>query len=173
MKNRRFYILFLAIVVTACNSNQPAADSPSNALKQYVAASQKQDIAAMKALLSKGSLELIEKSAKLQNASADDLLRRESMVKIQKAVETRNERVEGDAGSVEVKNETTGEFDMVMPFVKEDGAWKLARDKYIADLMKKANDEINRKLANSAVSNNNAAVINSNSAPDQNSSVNR
>lgn len=127
----------------------------------------------MKSLLSKGSLELIEKSAKLQNASVDDLLGRESMVKIQKAPETRNERVEGETATVEVKNETSGEFDMVMPFVREDGAWKLARDKYIADLMKKANDEINRKLANSAGSNNNAAALNSNSASNANSSVNR
>ena len=122
-------VLLAAFLFAACNSGQPAADSPSAALKQYVAASQKQDIAAMKSLLSKGSLELIEKSAKLQNSSADELLRRESMVKIQKAPETRNERIEGDTATVEVKNETTGEFDMVMPFVREDGAWKLARDK--------------------------------------------
>jgi hypothetical protein len=170
-----YYVLILvaAVLGAACNSGQPAADSPTGALKQYVAASQKGDIAAMKALLSKGSLELIEKSAKLQNSSADDLLRRESTVKIQKPPETRNERVEGDAATVEVKNETTGEFDMVMPFVREDGAWKLARDKYIETLMKKANDEINRKLTNSTVLNNNSAVSNNNSAPLANSSVNR
>ena len=162
MKIYLVLVLFAAFSLAGCNSNQLAADSPSNALKQYVAASQKQDIAAMKALLSKGSLELIEKSAKLQNSSADDLLRRESMVKIQKAPETRNEKIEGETATVEVKNETTGEFDMVMPFVREDGAWKLARDKYIADLMKKANDEINRKLANSSLS------TNVNSAPNVN-----
>jgi len=162
MKIYLVLVLFAAFSLAGCNSKQLAADSPSNALKQYVAASQKQDIAAMKALLSKGSLELIEKSAKLQNSSADDLLRRESMVKIQKAPETRNEKIEGETATVEVKNETTGEFDMVMPFVREDGAWKLARDKYIADLMKKANDEINRKLANSSLS------TNVNSAPNVN-----
>ena len=87
------------------------------------------------------------------------------MVKIQKSPETRNEKMVGDAATIDVKNETTGEFDMVMPFVREDGVWKLARDKYIADLMKKATDEINQKLANSAVSNGNTAVLNSNSAP--------
>lgn len=173
MKVYYAFILLAAVLSAGCNSDKPAADSPTAALKQYVAASQKQDIAAMKALLSKGSLELIEKSARLQNSSADDLLRREAMVKIQKAPETRNERIEGDAATIEVKNETTGEFDMVMPFVREDGAWKLARDKYVADLMKKASDEINQKLADSAVSNNNAAALNSNSAPNANSSTNR
>jgi PBP1b-binding outer membrane lipoprotein LpoB len=166
-------VLLAAFLFVGCSSEKPAADSPSAALKQYFAASQREDIAAMKALLSKGSLELIEKSARLQNASGDDLLRRESKVKIQKAPELRNEKIEGDAATVEVKNETTGEFDMVMPFVREDGAWKLARDKYIADLMKKASDEINQKLANSAVSSNSAANLNSNSASNTNSSVNR
>lgn len=166
-----YYVLILlaTFLFAGCNSNPtPAADSPGAALKQYVAASQKGDVAAMKALLSKGSLELIEKSAKLQNASADDLLRRESSVKIQKAPETRNEKIEGETATVEVKNETTGEFDMVMPFVREDGAWKLARDKYIADLMKKANDEINQKLANSKVSSNNTPALNSNAASNAN-----
>lgn len=159
-----YYVLILlaAFLLTGCNSNQPSADSPTEALKQYVAASQKGDITAMKALLSKGSLDLIEKSAKLQNASADDLLRRESAVKIQKAPETRNEKIEGDAATVEVKNETSGEFDMLMPFVRENGVWKLARDKYIEDLMKKANNEINRKLANSAVSTNTDTAPNAN-----------
>lgn len=149
---KTFYILSLVIafLLAGCNSNQPAAGSPSDVLKQYVAASQKQDIQTMKALLSKGSLELIEKSAKSQNTTTDELLRKEAAVKIQKAPETRNEKIEGDTATVEVKNETNGEFDMKMPFVRENGAWKLARDKYVAELLKKANDEINKKLANSA-----------------------
>jgi len=111
----------------------------------------------MKALLSKGSLDLIERSARTQGTTTDELLRREASVKIQNAPETRNEKIEGETATVEVKNETTGEFDMKMPFVREDGTWKIARDKYIAELMKKANEEINKKLANSALSNRNSA----------------
>jgi PBP1b-binding outer membrane lipoprotein LpoB len=157
-------ILLLAVLFFGCNSIQSPENSPSGVLKQYVAASQKQDVAAMKNLLSKGSLELIEKSAKAQNSTTDELLRRESAVKIQKAIETRNEKIEGDAATVEIKNETTGEFDMKMPFVREGGAWKIARDKYIEEEMKKANEEINKKLVNSRLSNNN-------SAPDSNANV--
>ena len=74
-----YYVLILlaGVLLAGCNSAQPAAaDSPSAALQQYFAASQKGDIAAMKALLSKGSLELIEKSAMLQTASADVILGR-------------------------------------------------------------------------------------------------
>ncbi len=156
---RIFYVLGLltAVLLVGCNSNQSSANTPSDVLKQYVAASQKQDIAAMKNLLSKGSLELIEKSAKAQNSTTDELLRKESSVKIQNAPETRNEKIEGDAATVEVKNETNGEFDLKMPFVKENGAWKIARDKYIEEELRKANEEINKKLANSRLSNSNSA----------------
>ena len=111
----------------------------------------------MKSLLSKGSLDLIEKSAKDQRLTTDDILRKEASVKIQKAPETRNEKIEGETATVEVKNETTGEFDMKMPLVKENGAWKLARDKYIEEVLKKANEEVNKKLANSALSTGNSA----------------
>jgi hypothetical protein len=164
---KTFYALVLcaAFGLAACHSNPPAANSPTEALRLYFAASQKQDIAAMKALLSRGSLELIEKSARLQNTTGDELLRRESSVKIQKAPATRNERIEGDAATVEIKNETSGDFDMTMPFVREDGKWKLARDKFVEESLRKANEEINRKLANSA----NSVV---NSAPRANNSAN-
>jgi len=157
MKTFSVLVLLMALFFVGCNSNQPSDDSPSGVLKQYVAASQKQDIAAMKNLLSKGSLELIEKSAKAQNSTTDELLRRESSVKILNAPETRNEKIEGETATVEVKNETNGEFDLKMPFVKENGAWKIARDKYIEDALKKSNDEINKKLANSRLSNANSA----------------
>ncbi len=166
------YVLTLltAFLLIGCNSNQPAATSPSDVLKQYVAASQKQDIAMMKSLLSKGSLEMIEKSAKLQNEklgenlTVDDILRKEAAVKIQNAIETRNEKIEGETASVEIKNETNGEFDMKMPLVKENGAWKIARDKYIEEALKKRNDEVNRILANASNSNSNPPNSNANNS---------
>jgi PBP1b-binding outer membrane lipoprotein LpoB len=157
-------ILLTAVLLVGCNSNKPSENSPSGVLKQYVAASQKQDIAAMKNFLSKGSLELIEKAAKTQNSTTDELLRRESSVKIKNAPETRNEIIEGDAATVEIKNETNGEFDMKMPFVRENGAWKIARDKYVEEELKRANEEVNKKLVNSRLSNNN-------SAPDSNANI--
>ena len=158
MKIYHILILLGAILFAGCNSNQPSANSPGDVLKQYVAASQRQDIAAMKSMLSKGSLDLIEKSAQTQGTTTDQILRREASVKIKNAPETRNEKIEGETATVEVKNETNGSFDMIMPFVRENGAWKLARDKYIEEVLKKAGDEVNKKLANSALSNNNSAV---------------
>ena len=156
-----YYILVLlaSFWLVGCNSNQPSsAGSPGDVLKQYVAASQKGDIAAMKSLLSKSSLELIEKSARAKQITADELLQAEAYVRIHTIPETRNEKIDGETATVEVKNASTGEFDIKYPFVKENGAWKLARDKFIEEELKKANDEINKKLANSALSNSNSAA---------------
>ena len=162
---KAFYVLILlaAFLFTGCNSNQPAAGSPGDVLKQYVAASQKQDVATMKSLLSKNSLVYIEERARPLKLTLDDVLKKETEVKLQSALETRNEKIEGDTATVEVKNPATGEFDIKYPFVRENGAWKLARDKYIEEELKKANDEINKKLANSALSNSNSAVNAANS----------
>lgn len=118
----------------------------------------------MKSLLSRSSLDLIEKSAKTQNTTTDEILRKESSVKIQNVPETRNEKIEGEAATVEVKNETTGEFDMKMPFVRENGAWKLARDKYIEELIKKANDAKNNPVSNPANASNSNGNTSANTA---------
>lgn len=125
---------------------------------KYYEASQKQEIATMKSLLSKGSLELIEKSAQAQGITTDELLMKESSIKIANPPVTRNEKIEGDTATVEIKNETTGEFDMKIPLVREDGMWKLARDKYVEEVLKKANEareKIISEMANTANSNNN------------------
>ena len=155
-----YYILVLltAVLFAGCNSNKSSANSPGDVLKQYVAASQRGDIGTMKSLLSKSSLAFIEEKARPLKLTVDDVLRKETEVKLQNAIETRNEKIEGDTATVEVKNPATGEFDIKYPFVKEDGAWKLARDKYIEEEMRKANDEVNKKLANSALSNSNSPV---------------
>jgi hypothetical protein len=158
---KAYYVLVLltALLLIGCHSNQPpAADSPGEVLKQYVAASQRQDIAAMKKLLSKSSLVYIEERARPLKLTVDDVLKKETEVKLPSALETRNEKIEGATATVEVKNPATGEFDIKYPFVKENGAWKLARDRYIEEEDKKAREEINKKLANSAFSNSNSAV---------------
>jgi hypothetical protein len=151
-------VFLAAVLIAGCAPNQPSAGSPGDVLKQYVAASQRQDIAAMRSLLSKSSISYMEEKARPMKLSVDDVLKKETEVRLQAAVETRNEKIEGDTATVEVKNPSTGAFDIKYPFVKENGAWKLARDRFIEEEMKKANDEINKKLANSAVSNNNSAT---------------
>jgi hypothetical protein len=148
--------LLCAVLLAGCNSNESKAETPTDVLRRYVAASQKGDIQAMKSLLSRSSIRYIEERARPMKLTVDDVLRKETEVKLQGEIETRNEKIEGDTATVEVKNPATGEFDVKYPFVREDGAWKLARDRYIEEELKKANDEINRKLANSRISNSNS-----------------
>lgn len=156
-----FGLILLAVLFIGCGSKESSAPTtPSESLQQYFRASQQQDIAKMKSLLSKGSLALLEQSAKAQNTTVDALLQKEASVKIQNAPVTRNETIEGETATIEIRNETNGEYDMKMPFVKEDGIWKLARDKYIEEVTKKAN-EAREKLVQDIM---NASNANSNSA---------
>ena len=47
---------------------------------------------------------------------------------------SRNEKITGDVAILEIKNEKTGQWDP-LPFVKEDGNWKLAVDTYFKGTM--------------------------------------
>lgn len=113
----------------------------------------------MKRLLSRGSIAFIETNAKIQNRSVDDVLREETKVKIPNLPVTRNEKIEGETATVEVRDDATGQFDLVYPFVREEGTWKLARDKQIEAILKKAN-EAREKLVSDVA---NASRANSNS----------
>lgn len=144
-----FTFLIIAFFAFGCNSEQKTNLSPTETLKQYVAAAQKKDAAAMKGFLSKGSIEFLDKSAKSRNISVDELLKMEADVQAQQMPETRNEIIEGDTATVEVKNPINGAFDTKLPFVKEENAWKIARDKYIAELIKTYNDQMNVPVGNS------------------------
>lgn len=146
MNLRRFKLVVMLAVVfaAACSSSQ--SPSPSAVLKSYVEAAQKGDVATMRSHLSKGSIEMLDKLAKGTKTDVDSLLRREASIQQQKLPETRNEAIEKETATVEIKNELTGEFDLKMPFVKENGEWKLARDKMISEQYKKALDENQKKL---------------------------
>ncbi len=154
-------IIALTVLLTAvgCRPAAPSASTPTEALRSYIAAQQKGDIATMKRLLSKSSIALIEANARPQGKTIDDVLREETKVKIAALPETRNEKIDGDTATVEVRDDQTGQFDLVYPFVREDGEWKLARDKQIESILKKANAErerIVRDIANESRSNSNS-----------------
>lgn len=115
--------------------------TPTDILKSFVEASKNKDIETVKKSLSKGTLGIIEESAKAKNTTVDELLKKDTGIPVKELPETRNEKIKGDTGSVEVKNIISGEFDTI-PFVKEDGGWKIALDKFIRDLEKKALDQM-------------------------------
>lgn len=135
-------VVVLAIVFMACKTaNEPL--SPTETMKALNEATKTKDVERIKKLVSKGTLDLLEYSAKNQNMSVDELLRQDKGAPFQELPETRNEKITGDTATVEIKN-TAGNGWETMPFVKEDGVWKIALDKFMDDIMKRARDVMNQ-----------------------------
>ena len=117
--------------------------SPTEVLKAMNEASKKKDVEAIKSYLSKGTLELLDKSAKSQEKSVDELLKADDGAPFEELPETRNEKIEGDTATVEIKNKTTDSWEK-LPFVKEEGNWKIALDKFMEDMIKRLTEEMNK-----------------------------
>lgn len=146
------FIAFAAIVFSACGGttgslentaanktaeNKPAETAPAKTetaahslnptetVKSFISAYQKKDVDEMKKYLSKGSLDMFQKTAELQGKTEKELMTSDDMP-FKDMPEMRNEKIEGDTATVEVNVE--GEWEKT-PLVKENGSWKLAFDK--------------------------------------------
>lgn len=98
----------------------------------------------MKLLLSDASIKMHQQEAKAQNVDLDDIVKRETLFsETQTSVEFRNEKIEGERATLEVKN-SYGAWETV-PFVREEGIWKIDK-KGFADKMMQEIDQNNRKL---------------------------
>lgn len=128
------------LIINCDNAPAPQAGGPTEVLNSFVEASKTKDIEAMKRALSKGTMEKIEQSARRDNTSVDELLKTEDGTLVRELPETRNEKIDGDAATLEVKNVETGEFDEV-PFVKEGGTWRLALDEIADEMSEEETDE--------------------------------
>ncbi len=119
----------------ATNESQPSSQTtltggPTETSKTFAEATKKKDAETIKKTLSKSTMKVIEESAKKQNISVNEVLTKAEDPKGKDLPETRNEKIEGDTATLEIKDDITGKFDM-MPFVKEDGGWKIALDVYM------------------------------------------
>lgn len=167
-------LLLSALFFIGCNGGgklAPQGRTPTETLKALNEASKKKDPAAIKKLLSKGTLVLLDNAAKSANTTSDELLKKEDGAPFQELPEIRGEKIEGDTATVTVKNDVTSE-DENIPLVKEDGEWKVALDKYLDELKQRFTEEMNKmKEAETPASNSNSTG-NSNSveAPKENKS---
>lgn len=122
-------------------ANQAAAESkpgtpamsPTETLKALSQASAKRDVEAIKGYLSQGTLERLEIGAQEQNKTSDEILKEKDGAPFPKLPELGAEAIDGDNATVEVRNPETREFEK-LPFVKEDGRWKVALDIYLDNL---------------------------------------
>ena len=127
-------VLFLAVV--ACNL---ASSSPTATFKAFFEAQKKKDVEATKKTLSKPSLAMLEKAAKAKNKELDEFMRDGLSTpgsKFEKIPEMRNEKTDGDNGTLEIKDEAMKNWE-TMYFVKEEREWKIALDKTIEEMLKK------------------------------------
>lgn len=136
-------VLILALAIAAC-TGEKEPQTPLDALNAYSKALKKKDANEMKSLLSKGSIEMAQKEAKAQNQPLDEVIKKETLFSAdQRFAEIRNQKIEGDTATIEIKNQY-GTWDIV-PFIKENGRWKIAKERYADELMKQA-DEDNKRL---------------------------
>ena len=132
----RFWIitLVLSIVIAASCASESRPDTPIEAFKTYINAVKQKDTTKMKLMLSSESIKMHEQEAKSQNVPLDDVVKRETLfTEGQKVVEFRNEKIEGDRATLEVKN-SFGMWETI-PFVREEDAWKIDKKGYADRLM--------------------------------------
>jgi hypothetical protein len=138
----------VAIFILGCSTAVKQAAGPSDTLKTYIDAYDRKDIATMKQTYSKGTIKMYEDVAQKQQTSVDEIIKQQIEVAstnggLTSKVQTVGEKIEGDTAIVEVKSEGTEENEKI-PLVKEDGVWKLALDKYIADIQKRMLEDMNK-----------------------------
>lgn len=130
------FALALAATLTVACSKGGGGATPTDALKAYIDAASKKDVAGMKSHLSQGTLKLMEDGAKAMNKNLDDMLKDESGQMPPEAANIKysNEKITGDTATVDM---TAQGQTATMPLVKENGDWKLALDKFIQDMKSK------------------------------------
>lgn len=141
---RRKIILFicLTLLMISCRSAD-TPQTPLDTLKTYLQAIKKKDVSKMKALLSEGSIKMATDEAKAQNVSVDEVILRETLFSAdQKTLKFRNEKIDGDNATIEV--ETAPELFDRVPFVKENGIWKIAKDKFADEIQKQSEEEMKK-----------------------------
>lgn len=144
----RFYKKVLVVLsvgfIFAC-AGKFAPSTPLETLKAYTLAIKKKDPTQMKLLLSDASIKMAEQEAKAQNVPLDEIVKREPMFgENQRTVEHRNEKVDGDRATIEMKNS----FDVwiIVPFIREEGVWKIDKQGFANQMMHEIEDETNRRI---------------------------
>jgi hypothetical protein len=137
------------MISASCSLRKEPA-TPVETFQTYVKAAKKKDLTTMKLLLSNDTIKMHEQEAKAEGVTLDDIVKRETLLADdQRTVEYRNENIEGDRATLEYKN-SYGAWETI-PFVLENGEWKLDKKSYLNQMMKdveqnsqQLDEEINR-----------------------------
>jgi len=99
--------------------------TPKDAILAFVKALESKDEAAVKASLSEKTNKMLALQTKMTGRSVVDIFNSKEFEDISKVPDMRNEKIEGDKATLEVKDPKDEKWDE-MPLVKENGSWKLA-----------------------------------------------
>ena len=109
-----------------------SGSGPAEVFQAYYEAIKAKDVGAVKSVFSKSMLTMMEDRAKRTNKSLDAVLAEgleHAREDIPEAMpETRNEKIDGDTATLDVRDEKKDKWETVH-FTKEDGEWKLSLDK--------------------------------------------
>jgi hypothetical protein len=123
----------------AANMSAPQASTPTEIFKALGDAGNKKDVAALKQLFNRKSLEMFAGEAKSQSKSIDEVMVNQRAIVIAKTgPATRNEKITGDSATIEVKS-ASGSWEK-MYFTREDGQWKVAMDKYMEEMIRQVEE---------------------------------
>lgn len=140
---RHILIPIFLLALTGCGQ-EPMPETPLGTLQAYTSARKKKDVARMKLFLSEGSVKMAEEEAKAQGKTLDEVLLNETLIaEGQREVKFKPEKIDGETARIEIQN-SFGGWDVV-PFIKEGGAWKIAKEKF-ADEMQRQMDEDMKRL---------------------------
>ena len=117
---------------TTTTSSTAPAMSPIAAYKAFQEANRRKDYEAVKRSFSKASLEMITEEARKQNKTLDEFVKqRTDSAKTDE--EASNEKISGDTATVDLKDKEGASF-ITLPMVVEDGAWKIAYDRFLKQM---------------------------------------
>ncbi|MEZ5307214.1 MAG: nuclear transport factor 2 family protein [Pyrinomonadaceae bacterium] len=112
---------------------------PTDTIRALNDAVVKKDAAKIMSLISRASLAMIEKSAREQGKTVEQILTADDGAPMPVEREMQNETIDGDEAFVEVRNSVLGNFDKMF-LVKEDGKWRIALDKIQAEMIRRMNE---------------------------------
>lgn len=131
MRHIFFCTIISVISALIIGCGQPVAttyeDSPTGAYKKLYAAVKSKDVEGIRAMMTKKSLQFADMAATQQHKTANEVLENgfTGSTFSPTLPQLRDERVNGDMGAVEVYNAKDKVWED-LPFIREDGVWKLA-----------------------------------------------
>lgn len=112
--------------------------TPTETLKAYNLASVQKNPEKIKNLISKGSIHLITQKAKEEGLTFDKLITQGQGPPAFETTKIQNEKISGDTAVVEIKFADRTKVDKV-PFIKEDGKWKIDFVKFFKEVIVETN----------------------------------